>query len=185
MQFFPLQPDGLLIVQLDVYHDARGFFVERFARQSFESGGLPGRFAQLNHSRSLPRVLRGLHFQEGQGKLVSVVRGSILDVAVDIRPDSRTFGQSRSVELTDANGIALWIPAGFAHGFCVLGHEPADVIYCVDVPYDRQREGGIHWADPDLAIDWRIEDPQVSERDRNLPSFAAFCEASDHDRMRR
>jgi dTDP-4-dehydrorhamnose 3,5-epimerase len=121
-------------------------------------------------------VLRGLHFQDGppQGKLVGVMRGRIWDVAVDIRPDSRTFGRSVGIELSDANGRLLWIPGGFAHGFCVLGNEPADLLYKVDTPYNPAREGGICWGDEDLAIRWPLDTPIVSSRDQALPRFSAL-----------
>jgi dTDP-4-dehydrorhamnose 3,5-epimerase len=137
---------------------------------------LPATFVQDNHSRSYPRVLRGLHYQRApwQGKLVGVVRGRIWDVAVDVRPESPSFGRAVWTELNDADERLIWLPPGLAHGFCVLGDEPADVLYKVDVPYDAAREGGIFWADPELAIPWPIADPIVSERDRALPGFAAY-----------
>jgi dTDP-4-dehydrorhamnose 3,5-epimerase len=121
-------------------------------------------------------VLRGLHYQHTppQGKLVGVLRGQIFDVAVDIRPDSPTYGQYIGVELTDRNGKVLWIPAGFAHGFCVLGDEPADVLYRADALYGPRGEGGIAWNDPDLAVPWPISNPIVSDRDRAMPSFASY-----------
>ena len=105
---------------------------------------------------------------------MGVVRGRIWDVAVDIRPDSRTCGRSVGLELSDVNGRLLWIPAGFAHGFCVVGDEPADVLYKVDAPYNPAGEAGISWADPDLAIPWPMRDPTESPRDQLLPSFAEY-----------
>jgi dTDP-4-dehydrorhamnose 3,5-epimerase len=161
--------DGLLLVELNVYEDARGFFIERFQSERFREAGLPTGLVQDNHSRSNPRVLRGLHFQHtpAQGKLVGVMRGRIWDVAVDIRPQSPTFGQSVGVELTDMNGNLIWIPPGFAHGFCVLGDEPADLL-------NPKGEAGIAWDDPDLAIPWPISDPLVSTRDTQLQSFAEY-----------
>ena len=172
----PLPLAGLLLVQLDVHGDHRGFFVERFHLARFREHGLPTEFLQDNHSRSAPGVLRGLHFQAdpAQGKLVGVTRGRIWDVAVDIRPHSPTFGQSAALELSDLNGRLLWIPPGFAHGFCVLGDEPADVLYKVDAFYNPAGEGGIAWSDPELAIDWPLREPIVSARDRALPSFAHY-----------
>lgn len=169
--------DGLLLVELVVHGDARGFFVERFQFERFREAGLPVEFAQDNHSRSAPGVLRGLHFQHtpAQGKLVGVLRGRIWDVAVDIRQDSPTFGQSVGVELSDMNGKLLWIPPGFAHGFCVLGDEPADLLYKVDALYNPQGEAGIAWDDPDLAVPWPISEPLVSHRDTQLQSFAEYC----------
>jgi dTDP-4-dehydrorhamnose 3,5-epimerase len=176
MEVAPLKLSGLLLVTLRIYRDARGFFVERFQAKEFSKHGLPSSFAQDNHSRSLPGVLRGLHFQSdpGQGKLIGVLRGRIWDVVVDLRGRSPTFGQSYGIELTDENGLQLWVPAGFAHGFCVLGDEPADVLYKVDAPYNPGGEGGIHWADPDLAIAWPESNPMVSGRDDELGSFAHY-----------
>jgi dTDP-4-dehydrorhamnose 3,5-epimerase len=171
---------GLALVQLKVHGDARGFFVERFNEARFrEAGaeaGLPLEYVQDNHSRSAPGVLRGLHYQNNpaQGKLVGVVRGRVWDVAVDIRPESPTYGQHFGVELSDVNGLLLWIPAGFAHGFCVLGDEPADMLYKVTSLYSPANEGGIRYDDPEFAIDWPITNPQVSPRDEVLPSFAEY-----------
>ena len=176
MRVTPLPLPGLTLVELDVRADARGFFVERFQAARFAALGLPAAFVQVNHSRSQPGVLRGLHYQVDppQGKLVGVVRGRVWDVAVDLRPDSPTFGRSYGVELSDAGGQLLWIPAGFGHGFCVVGDEPADVVYQVDAPYHAAGEGGVVWNDPDLAIAWPIREPHLSDRDRALPTFAAY-----------
>jgi dTDP-4-dehydrorhamnose 3,5-epimerase len=176
MKVTPLGLEGVLLVELVVHEDYRGFFIERFQIEHFREHGLPTQFAQDNHSRSRPGVLRGLHYQHTppQGKLVGVPRGRIFDVVVDIRPDSPTFGQHVGVELSDLNGKLLWIPAGFAHGFCVLGDEPADVLYRADALYGPGGEGGIAWDDPELAVPWPISDPIVSDRDRALPSFAAY-----------
>jgi dTDP-4-dehydrorhamnose 3,5-epimerase len=167
---------GLKVIQLKVHGDSRGFFVERFNHDSFVAAGLPVNFIQDNHSRSAPGILRGLHYQyePGQGKLVGVIRGRILDVAVDIRPGSPTYGQYEAEELSSDNGRLLWIPAGFAHGFCVLGDEPADVLYKVTAPYNPAGEGGIRYDDPDLAVSWPLTDPQISERDKNLPSWKEY-----------
>lgn len=176
MHVEPLEPRGLVLVRLKLFRDPRGFFVERFREGILREHGLPERFIQDNHSRSLPGVLRGLHYQSDppQGKLVGVVRGRIWDVAVDLRAGSPTFGQSRGLELSDENGLLLWVPAGFAHGFCVLGDEPADVLYKVDAPYNPKGEGGLHWADPDLAIGWPVPAPVVSPRDEYLGRFADY-----------
>jgi dTDP-4-dehydrorhamnose 3,5-epimerase len=176
MKVTPLPLDGLVLIEIDVLTDDRGFFIEYFHDARFRAAGLPHAFAQDNHSRSRPGVLRGLHYQAGpwQGKLVRVARGRIWDVAVDIRPDSPTFGRSHGIELDEARGRLVWIPGGFAHGFCALGDEPADVIYKVDVPYNPANEGGIHFADPDLSIPWPIAHPIMSVRDGRLPSFADY-----------
>jgi dTDP-4-dehydrorhamnose 3,5-epimerase len=177
MRVTKLDLEGLLLVELDVHRDERGFFVERFNLDRFHEHGLLTAFVQDNHSRSLPGVLRGLHYQymPAQSKLVGVLRGRIWDVAVDLRPDSPTFGKSACVELSDWNGRLLCIPTGFAHGFCVLGDEPADVLYKVDAAYNPHGEKGILWSDPDLAIDWPIANPIVSARDQHLSSFAEYC----------
>ncbi|HEX8098102.1 MAG TPA: dTDP-4-dehydrorhamnose 3,5-epimerase [Pyrinomonadaceae bacterium] len=167
---------GPVLLELDVYRDARGFFVERFHLARFRDFGLPTKFVQDNHSRSLPGVLRGLHFTSDlkQGKLVSVTRGRVWDVAVDIRPASPTRGRHVAVELDGDDGRALWIPPGFAHGFCVLGEEPADVLYKVDDLYNPATDAGIIWDDPELAIPWPVERPILSEKDRRLQSFAEY-----------
>jgi len=182
MKALPLEIKGLLLVELKVHGDARGFFIERFQQQRFREHGLPDNFVQDNHSRSAPGVLRGLHYQTrpSQGKLVGVVRGRIWDVAVDIRSDSPTFGKSFGVELSDMNGRLLWVPAGFAHGFCVVGDEPADVYYKVDAVYSPATEGGISWNDPDLKVEWPIANPTVSKRDQTLMSFAQYKTAPPH-----
>jgi dTDP-4-dehydrorhamnose 3,5-epimerase len=180
MKFTPLEIDGLVLVELKLFGDARGFFVERFHAGRFAEAGLPTQFAQDNHSRSAPGVLRGLHYQHTppQGKLVGCVRGRIWDVAVDVRPGSRTYGQSYGVELTDMNGRLLWMPPGFAHGFCVLGNEPADVMYKVTEPYNPAGEGGIQWDDAELAVPWPLTEmavaPVISQRDQNGMSFAKY-----------
>ena len=164
---------GLRVVQLDLWKDERGYFTEWFHAEKFKREGLPSTFVQDNHSRSIPRVLRGLHFQRNpwQGKLVGVASGKIWDVAVDIRKDSPTFGKHFSIELSGDNGLMLWIPGGFAHGFCVLGDEPAEAFYKVDTLYDSKTEGGVCWSDPDLGIQWPIHNPLVSEKDQKLQSF--------------
>src|SRR5262252_4612638 len=176
MQVKRLELAGLILIELTLKKDDRGFFVERYQQAQFLEHGLPTAFVQDNHSRSAPRVLRGLHYQfnPAQGKLVGVIRGSIWDVAVDLRKTSATYGRYLGIELSDKNGQMLWIPPGFAHGFCVLGDEPADVVYKVDQSYNQAGEGGIRWADPDIAINWPVNNPIVSLRDQALPSYADF-----------
>ena len=176
MEVTPLPLSGLLLVNLRVYRDARGFFVERFQSEEFGKRGLPAHFVQDNHSHSMPGVLRGLHYQNhpAQGKLIGVIRGRVWDVVVDIRAASPTFGQSFGIELSDANALQLWVPAGFAHGFCVLGDEPADVLYKVDASYNPSGEAGIQWADRDLAIAWPLTKPILSARDSELGSFSEY-----------
>lgn len=176
MQISDLVIEGLKLIQLKSFDDERGFFMERFNESKFSELGLPSRFVQDNHSSSHPGVLRGLHYQYNppQGKLVSVIKGSILDVAVDIRPSSRTFGQFVAVELSAKNKKMLWMPAGFAHGFCVLGNEPAEVIYKVDHLWNGKGESGIRWNDPDLAIPWPVKNPIIATKDQQQPLFAEY-----------
>lgn len=167
---------GLLVVNLDVYGDERGFFIERFNEKKFADLGLPTNFVQDNHSRSSPGVIRGVHFQHTppQGKLVGAARGRIWDVAVDIRPDSPSLGKYFAIELSDMNGKLLWIPPGFAHGFCVLGDEPADVFYKTTALFEPSGEAGIAWNDPDLAIAWPVANPVISARDQNGQRFVEY-----------
>src|SRR5262245_54513553 len=176
MKISGLSLDGETLIELDLHGDARGFFVERYNEDQFRRHGLPSSFCQDNHSRSAPRTLRGLHYQSrpAQGKLVGVIRGAILDVVVDIRPKSPTYGAHLATALNGEDGRLLWIPPGFAHGFCVIGDDPADVLYKVDSPYERATEGGILWSDPELSIDWPFRDPTVSQRDQRLPLFAHY-----------
>ncbi len=176
MQVTNLRIKGLKLIQLKCFNDARGFFVERYNENTFGDLGLPRHFVQDNHSLSQPRVLRGLHYQfnQPQGKLVSVIRGRIFDVAVDLRPSSSTYGQWEGIELSADNKKVLWIPGGFAHGFCVLGEEPAEVIYKVDHLYNPRGENGIRWNDPDINIEWPIENPLLSAKDEVQPLFADY-----------
>lgn len=171
----------LKIIQLNIHNDSRGFFVERFNKKAFADLGLPTEYFQDNFSYSLPNVIRGLHYQNNptQTKVVGCVRGRIWDVAVDIRKDSPTFGQHFGIELSGENGKLLYIPAGFAHGFCVLGDEPADVAYKVDNHYSKEGDGGIAFDDADLAIDWPVKNPIVSDKDKALQSFKEY-QKSNH-----
>jgi len=176
MKILDTELTGVKLIQLKIHGDSRGFFVERFKESVFKEAGLPTAFVQDNHSRSAPGILRGVHYQTGpaQGKLVGCVRGRIWDVAVDLRTESPTFGEWVGYELSDTNGQLLWIPPGFGHGFCVLGDEPADVMYKVTAPYSPTGDGGVKWDDSELAIQWPIREPQVSARDAGLQSFAMF-----------
>ena len=166
----------LKIIQLDIHTDARGFFVERYRQDKMLELGINGNFVQDNHSCSAPNVLRGMHYQKNpaQEKLVGVTRGKVWNVAVDIRPDSPTFGKYHAIELSVDNGLLFWIPAGFANGFCVLGDEPADILYKVSGHYNAVGEGGISYNDAELAIKWPVKNPLISERDKALTSFAEY-----------
>lgn len=168
--------EGPLLIHLKTFHDNRGFFVERFNETKFKELGLPTKFIQDNFSRSSYRVLRGLHLQMNppQGKLVSCTRGEIFDVAVDVRKNSPTFGKHISVNLNGDTPALLWIPAGFAHGFCVTSKEGADVLYKVDNPWTPGGEQSILWSDKDLKIHWPVENPILSEKDLKCPPFRAI-----------
>ena len=167
----------LKIVKLNLFGDDRGFFVEKFKLSEFEKHNLPTNFVQDNHSKSAPNVIRGLHYQHtpAQGKLVGCTSGVIYDVAVDIRKNSPTFGQYFGINLDQAT--LLWIPAGFAHGFCAIGDKPADLYYKItDGEYNPNGEGGIMWNDPDINIDWPIKEPIISDRDKKQQSFQQYTE---------
>ena len=172
---------GVVIIEPKVFGDHRGFFMETFQADRYRSAaGIDLPFVQDNHSRSSRGVLRGLHFQikKPQGKLVRVVSGAVLDVAVDVNPKSPTFGKHVAVELSDDNHRQLWIPPGYAHGFVVLS-ETADFEYkCTDY-YDPNDEGGVIWNDLDIGIDWQIEDPKLSEKDLALPTLAELAKKSN------
>ena len=176
--FKELSLRGLKLIDIKLFFDDRGFFTERYQQDRFREYGIDSTFIQDNHSRSKPGVIRGLHYQHSpsQGKLVGVLRGKILDIAVDIRASSPTYGKYEAVELSDENGKLLWIPPGFAHGFCVLGNEDVDVFYKVDAAYSPKTEGGILYHDATLGIQWPIPLPKVSEKDLALPSFESYSE---------
>ncbi len=159
---------GVLILEPQVYGDARGFFMESYHRRRFAELGLPTEFVQDNHSRSVRGVLRGLHYQimQPQGKLVRVVRGAVFDVAVDLRRSAPTFGRWVGVELSEENKRMLWIPPGFAHGFLVLS-EVADFLYKTTDFYAPEHERCLLWNDPALGIAWPIDgEPMLSAKDK-------------------
>ncbi len=158
--------DGVLVVKPRVFTDERGFFTETFNAGALEGSGVPAGFVQDNHSRSIARVVRGLHYQvrNPQGKLVHVARGAIFDVAVDIRRGSPSFGKWYGVRLDDENLWSLWIPPGFAHGFAAIS-PVADVAYKCTAPYSAADDRGIAWNDPDIGIEWPHENPIVSDKD--------------------
>jgi dTDP-4-dehydrorhamnose 3,5-epimerase len=161
--------EGPILLEPTVHGDDRGFFVETYRRTSFAELGLSSDFVQDNHSRSSHGVLRGMHFQPGMDKLVRCAHGTILDVLVDIRPGSASFGRWESFELDDRDHRQLYVPDGFAHGFCVLS-EAADVVYRCSAYYDAGRESGFRYDDPDVGIEWpHYLVLQTSERDRAAP----------------
>jgi dTDP-4-dehydrorhamnose 3,5-epimerase len=165
---------GVFRITPKVWSDPRGFFLETYNFRQFASEGLRMPFLRDAHSRSTRDVLRGLHYQvlRPQGKLISVVRGTIFDVAVDVRSGSPTFGRWVGVMLDDLKREALWIPPGFAHGFCTMSGE-ADVLYKLTDYYDPKTELGIAWNDPSLRIDWPIQNPLLSVKDEQNPSLAS------------
>ncbi len=168
--------DGIKIMQLKKFKDSRGFFIERYNKDILSKLGFNVDFVQDNHSSSVPGVIRGLHYQTNpaQGKLVSVIRGKILDIFVDLRANSKTFGEWDSVELSDENDKTVWIPGGFAHGFCVVGNENAEVVYKVDNLFSSSGDGGIFYDDSELKIEWPHENPIVSDKDKKLQSFKDY-----------
>jgi dTDP-4-dehydrorhamnose 3,5-epimerase len=163
--------DDLVLIEPTVHGDERGFLVETFRENALADLGIEVEFVQDNHSRSSGRVLRGIHMQRGQAKLVRCPRGRVWDVAVDLRPDSPTYKRWEGHELDGERHRQLYIPAGFGHGFCLLSEE-ADVIYRLSTYYDPELETGVAWNDPEIGIEWPIKDPVLSERDRTAPSLA-------------
>ncbi|MEA2411296.1 MAG: dTDP-4-dehydrorhamnose 3,5-epimerase [Thermoleophilaceae bacterium] len=171
MQTIATRLDGPLVVKPTVHGDERGFFMETYRRSLYSELGIGEEFVQDNHSRSRQGVVRGMHFQAGQAKLVRCARGQILDVLVDIRPGSPTFGHWEGYTIGEAGGEQVYCPDGFAHGFCVLS-EVADVVYKVSTYYDPSIESGFRYDDPDVGIEWPAIDLQPSERDARAPSLA-------------
>lgn len=168
--------NGPLLITPKIHSDSRGFFCERYREDQFNEIGINTHFLQDNFSRSTHGILRGLHYQwdKPQGKLVTCSRGKILDVAVDIRSQSPTFGKYLSVELDGQKPQWFWIPAGFAHGFLVLSPEGADLTYKVNAYWNGQGESGIHWQDPEFKIHWPLTNPILSEKDQKAQSFAEY-----------
>ena len=176
---------GLKLIEPRVFEDPRGYFYESYNKSTFKDIGIDVEYLQDNQSLSQRGVLRGLHFQNepfAQGKLVRVIKGSVLDVAVDIRNGSPTYGQHYDVELNEDNKLILWVPAGFAHGFATLKNDTIFSYKCTNV-YDKASEGGIMWNDPDLNIDWKLENPLLSEKDMQNESFKEFKSKFDYDRL--
>ena len=166
---------GILLLEPATYADNRGFFVETYERAKYEALGIKEKFVQDNHSRSARGVLRGLHFtrEKPQAQIVTVLRGRIFDVVVDIRKASPTFGQWFGTELADDQIRQIYMSHGFAHGFCVLS-EVADLHYKVSQTYDPKDDGGLRWNDPEVGIKWPVDMPVMSERDRNHPLLRAI-----------
>jgi dTDP-4-dehydrorhamnose 3,5-epimerase len=172
--------EGLQIISPDIFKDERGFFMETFNVRAYAEIGIADVFVQDNYARSIQNTIRGLHYQQtpGQAKLMRVSLGAIRDVAVDIRTDSPTCGHCHSIELTAENNKQLYIPHGFAHGYCVLS-EIADVQYKCSSLYELATERTIAWNDPDLAITWPVTDPILSPRDRAGIAFADYLKDPD------
>ena len=173
-EFRPLEIPDVILVEPKAFGDGRGFFMETYKASAFEAGGIRRPFVQDNYSRSGRGVLRGLHYQKepaAQAKLVSVVRGEIFDVAVDIRAGSPTYGRWVGQTLSEQNRRMLYVPRGFAHGFCVTG-EGADVHYKADNEYSPEHDRGIAWNDPEIGIRWPVSEPELSGKDRGHPGLA-------------
>lgn len=177
MNIISTEIEGVLIIEPKVFQDGRGFFMETWNRQRYAQAGLEMTFVQDNISSSSRGVLRGLHYQhpQGQGKLVQVIQGRVLDVAVDIRVGSPTFGKAVSCVLDGDAHRQFYVPVGFAHGFCVLSETAVFSYKCTDF-YNPQTEGGILWNDPDLAIDWPVADPILSPKDLSNPRLKDISE---------
>lgn len=173
MNYLATNLNGLFLIEPKVFGDHRGYFFESFRQDLFDKLGTDLQFVQDNQSKSAKNILRGLHFQKApktQGKLVQVIKGSVLDIVVDIRKESSTFGQHFSVELNEENKKLLWIPPGFAHGFLTLEDETIFSYKCTEY-YAPELEGSIRWNDETLNIQWDIDDPILSEKDKNAPLF--------------
>lgn len=174
MEVIKTKLNDCVIIRPKVFGDERGFFLETFHEERYEKlAGIKEKFVQDNHSKSTKGVLRGLHFQKTkpQGKLVTVTEGEVYDVAVDLRPNSETFGQYKSIVLSGKNKLQFYVPPGFAHGFCVLSDTAYFQYKCTDY-YDPTDESGLLWNDPDIDIDWPIVEPVLSEKDIQQPNFS-------------
>lgn len=167
--------DGLLVLEPDVFRDERGFFLETFHEQKYKSFGIESNFVQDNLSFSSKGILRGLHFQyrHPQAKLVQVLSGEVFDVAVDIRPGSPTFGKWFGIRLSQDNLYQMFIPEGFAHGYCVVSETALFAYKCTDF-YSPSDEGGLLWSDRDIGIEWPVSDPVLSQKDSRLPRLSEF-----------
>jgi dTDP-4-dehydrorhamnose 3,5-epimerase len=177
LERLPTKLDGVVLLGPTVHGDERGFMVETYRRDLWAEHGVEVEFVQHNHSRSSKGTLRGIHFQTepGQAKLVRCARGAVLDVAVDLRRDSPTFGQWEAHVLDDEKHRQLFVPVGFGHGFAVLS-DIADFTYLLSSLYDPLTESGIAWDDPDVGVDWQVENPLLSERDKTAPKLSEIAE---------
>ena len=177
MRFSETTLPGVILAEPDVHADSRGFFLETYQEERYRAGGIPGPFVQDNHSRSSKGTIRGLHAQQNrpQGKLIRVIEGAVFDVAVDIRRGSPHFGRFFSVEITSENFLQLYVPPGFAHGFCVTS-EMCQLEYKCSRYYDPSDEIVISWNDPAIAIPWPTDHPLLSDRDRSAPTLEEASE---------
>ena len=175
MNIHPTALEGVWLIEPDVFSDHRGFFMETYHLKRYQEHGIRPIFVQDNLSRSIRGTLRGLHYQarHPQAKLIQVISGEIFDVAVDLRPDSPNFGKWIGVHLSGENQRQLFIPEGFAHGFCVLSQTAFFSYKCSDF-YAPDDEGGVLWSDPELGIDWPISEPLISEKDSRFPNLSAI-----------
>jgi dTDP-4-dehydrorhamnose 3,5-epimerase len=174
MKIIKTKLEGLIVIQPDVFADQRGYFFESFSEKKYLDNGINAQFVQDNISKSQKSTIRGLHYQAGemaQGKLCQVICGKVLDVAVDIRKGSPTYGKYHSEVLSDENHLQMWIPPGFAHGFSVLSDEAVFMYKCAQY-YSKEHERGIRYNDPELKIDWQVNNPIVSEKDMKSVFFA-------------
>ncbi len=173
MEILRTEIEGLLVIKPQIFGDHRGYFFESFRQDKFVENGVDLDFVQDNQSKSKKDILRGLHFQRSphaQGKLVQVIKGAVLDVAVDIRKNSKTYGKHFKLEMTEENKLMFWIPPGFAHGFLTLHDDTIFAYKCTNY-YNVESEGCVRWDSPDLNIDWGITNPVLSEKDLNAPLF--------------
>ncbi|MBD3318032.1 MAG: dTDP-4-dehydrorhamnose 3,5-epimerase [Chitinivibrionales bacterium] len=177
MKFIKASIPDVVVIEPRVFEDERGFFLESYSRKVFADNGVDAEFVQDNHSLSVQKgVVRGLHFQTPpatQAKLLRVTAGAVWDVVVDLRSGSPTYGQWEGFELTATDKRMIFVPRGFAHGFCTLAPN-TEVIYKVDNLYSKEHDGGVRWDDPDLGISWPIDEPILSAKDRALPLLADF-----------
>lgn len=176
MEIIETKIRDLLIIKPTVFEDNRGYFFESYSKEKFLQKGIDHNFVQDNESKSMKGVLRGLHFQAppfAQGKLVRVMKGAVLDVAVDIRKGSVTYGQWASIELTESNKWMYWVPPGLAHGFVTLEDNTVFFYKCTNM-YNKASEGSLRWNDPDLNIDWGVSNPILSDKDQISPLLKDF-----------